>query len=375
MASSKHQLSLMEALGFQLALLRLSRDEPRSDANSPSEVSVKSVENLLGDLADHWRKNQADLATNTTTPDQIHKLARSDRDDWIGCLADHFLRLPKTERRHMLLSSDLIAPTLARIRERDRSVLVMLILLTHSSVVAPHQSKGKRDAAIRDVGRWLGSPISLEYADDMESFYEESIKKVTKSQRLKKRAVYGATGVAAMAVIGPFAAPAIGGAIGGLGSLSGVAATNAGLAALGGGSLATGGLGMAGGTALVTSLLSAGGAGASALVRPVKDVSPEELVADCATKICLARYFCIRERSSPPSIGSLAADVDANLAEASSNIKKMQEELDALPEGHEERKKELKGSKKDLNRKSSVLDSTKNALKEMATREGWSLDS
>lgn len=374
MESSKYELSLTEAFGFQLALLRLSRDEPRSDANSPSEVSVTSVENLLRDAANQWQTNQ--VATNPTTPEEVYQVARSDRDDWIGCLADHFLRLPETERQHVLLSSDLIAPTLARISERDRSVLAMLMLLTHVSVVAPHQSKGKRDAAIRDVGRWLGSPVSLEYADEMKSFYEESIKDVTKSQRLKKRVVYGTAGVAAMAIIGPFAAaPAIGGAIGSVGSLSGAAATNAGLAALGGGSLATGGLGMAGGTALVTSVLSAGGAGASALVRPVKDVSPEELVADCATKMCLARYFCIRERSRPPTIGSLAANVDANIEEARSNMKEVQNELDALPEGHDERKKELKSRKKDLNRKSSVLDSTKDALKDMAARESWSLDS
>src|SRR5699024_7779034 len=47
-------------------------------------------------------------------------------------------------------------------------------------------------------------------------------------------------------------APAIGGAIGTLGGLSGAAATSHGLALLGGGSLAAGGLGMAGGTAVVT---------------------------------------------------------------------------------------------------------------------------
>ena len=57
------------------------------------------------------------------------------------------------------------------------------------------------------------------------------------------------------AVLGPLsfvAAPAIGGAIGTLGGLSGAAATSHGLALLGGGSLAAGGLGMAGGTAVVT---------------------------------------------------------------------------------------------------------------------------
>lgn len=57
------------------------------------------------------------------------------------------------------------------------------------------------------------------------------------------------------AVIGPMssvAAPAIGGAIGTMGGLSGAAASSHGLALLGGGSLAAGGLGMAGGTAVVT---------------------------------------------------------------------------------------------------------------------------
>ena len=49
-----------------------------------------------------------------------------------------------------------------------------------------------------------------------------------------------------------FAAPAIGGAIGVWGGLSGAAATSHGLALLGGGSLAAGGFGMAGGTVVVT---------------------------------------------------------------------------------------------------------------------------
>jgi hypothetical protein len=50
------------------------------------------------------------------------------------------------------------------------------------------------------------------------------------------------------------AAPAIGGALGGLTGLSGAAAASHGLAMLGGGSLAAGGLGMAGGTAVVAAV-------------------------------------------------------------------------------------------------------------------------
>ncbi|MBS2936580.1 DUF726 domain-containing protein [Nocardioides sp. J2M5] len=68
--------------------------------------------------------------------------------------------------------------------------------------------------------------------------------------------VVGAMVVSA-AVVGPaawLAAPAIGGALGGMTGLYGAAATSHGLAMLGGGSVAAGGLGMAGGTAVVSAV-------------------------------------------------------------------------------------------------------------------------
>jgi hypothetical protein len=68
--------------------------------------------------------------------------------------------------------------------------------------------------------------------------------------------VVGAMVVSA-AVVGPaawLAAPAIGGALGGMTGLYGAAATSHGLAMLGGGSVAAGGFGMAGGTAVVSAV-------------------------------------------------------------------------------------------------------------------------
>jgi pimeloyl-ACP methyl ester carboxylesterase len=63
-------------------------------------------------------------------------------------------------------------------------------------------------------------------------------------------------GAGIVATGGAIAAPAIGGAVGGITGLSGAAAASKGLAFLGGGSLAAGGLGMAGGVAAVA--ISAG---------------------------------------------------------------------------------------------------------------------
>lgn len=66
---------------------------------------------------------------------------------------------------------------------------------------------------------------------------------------------------------GAIAAPAIGGAIGGLAGLSGAAATSHGLAVLGGGALAAGGFGMAGGsTVIAVGATLLGGAGGGVLV-------------------------------------------------------------------------------------------------------------
>ena len=106
----------------------------------------------------------------------------------------------------------------------------------------------------------------------------KSLPDITKWRLLTKRSgknmvkagkVVGGIGAVALVAtgVGAAVAPAIGGALGGLGGLSGAAATSHGLAVLGGGSLSAGGLGMAGGTAVVALTAGAlGGVGGGILV-------------------------------------------------------------------------------------------------------------
>jgi hypothetical protein len=88
----------------------------------------------------------------------------------------------------------------------------------------------------------------IEQWQDWLSFESRNLSKTTK--------VVGAV-VLTAAVVTPAAwaaAPAVGGALGGMTGLSGAAATSHGLAMLGGGSVAAGGLGMAGGTTVVSAV-------------------------------------------------------------------------------------------------------------------------
>lgn len=105
----------------------------------------------------------------------------------------------------------------------------------HSHEVPGFAKAGKRLARIDDYRDWL-------------EFDKLDLKKTTRILAL------GVGGAAIVAPAAFFAAPVIGGVIGGSfmgGGLSGAAAVSHGLALLGGGSLAAGGLGMAGGTAVI----------------------------------------------------------------------------------------------------------------------------
>ena len=105
--------------------------------------------------------------------------------------------------------------------------------------------------------------------------------------------------VLGLVVVAPaafFAAPAVGGAIGAWGGLSGAAATSHGLAVLGGGSLAAGGFGMLGGTAVVTAV--GGGIGgvmgagvATAYVRSDKSFGFEKLAQGDGPTVIFANGF------------------------------------------------------------------------------------
>ncbi|MDQ3095173.1 MAG: TMCO4 family protein [Actinomycetota bacterium] len=103
----------------------------------------------------------------------------------------------------------------------------------------------------------------------------------------------GLTVVAPMAL---FAAPAIGGAIGAWGGLSGAAATSHGLAFLGGGALAAGGFGMTGGTIVVAAggaaIGSAAGASvATSYVRSDKSFGFDKVADGDETTVIFANGF------------------------------------------------------------------------------------
>jgi hypothetical protein len=93
-----------------------------------------------------------------------------------------------------------------------------------------------------------------------------SLKAAEKSHsKLWRNVAIGVVLVAALAAGGAFAAPFIGGIIGGFMGFSGAAAVSAGLAVLGGGAVAAGGFGMLGGTVVIAAAFGAAGGGGALL--------------------------------------------------------------------------------------------------------------
>ncbi|SDH44218.1 DUF726 domain-containing protein [Agrococcus jejuensis] len=109
---------------------------------------------------------------------------------------------------------------------------------------------GEHRHEIRSFERANERYAGLDAIDDLRTFDAPNL------ARLTTTVIVAGAGVAVVAPMVFFAAPAIGGALGASGligpALSGAAASSHGLAFLGGGAIAAGGLGMAGGTAVVT---------------------------------------------------------------------------------------------------------------------------
>jgi len=157
------------------------------------------------------------------------------------------------------------------------------------------QAKKKKKGLVINIEKKIKfrNHFCLEHRGEMPDFskanstmnepseYKEIFK--AKHHNLSKATRVTTTSIATAAILATgayVAAPAIGGFVGGLTGLHGIAAVNHGLALLGGGSLASGGLGMAGGTAVISGLGAAIGSSLGAYVcnSYLKEVKDFEII-------------------------------------------------------------------------------------------------
>ena len=122
--------------------------------------------------------------------------------------------------------------------------------------------KATHEEGIRQLAEAFGVEPASAWADAVLAALKDAR---SAHSNLARNLIIGAGVVAAIALTGGLAAPAIGGLIGAAMGLSGAAAVSAGLAALGGGAVAAGGLGMVGGTVVIAGAFGAVGAGTSVL--------------------------------------------------------------------------------------------------------------
>lgn len=186
-----------------------------------------------------------------------------------------------------------------RLTQEDRAALVVIELAAFSpwgdnKILSRHESEWDMQlcqflaaAPVRSDG---------EQAERLIRCLREALDGLGRGRKLGRagKASVVAGGLVVGGLTGGWAAPAVGGMVGGALGYGGAAATNAGLALLGGGSLAAGGLGMAGGTALVTvGAGAAGGVGAGVGSLAVRLGTPEEEVAECAKLVVLVSEVVI----------------------------------------------------------------------------------
>ncbi|KJL35138.1 hypothetical protein RS86_00521 [Microbacterium azadirachtae] len=158
---------------------------------------------------------------------------------------------------------------------RPAGQLPVYVCQSCGSATLPCVAIGCANMAVRERGAINVPQFCAEHRHDISGFekaqgpfgelhdYEEYLEYEKPNLNMGVKIAVGSAVAVGIAIpLGFLAAPAIGGAIGGLGlfgGYSGAAATAHGLALLGGGSLAAGGLGMAGGTAVVAAVGAAVG--------------------------------------------------------------------------------------------------------------------
>jgi hypothetical protein len=162
----------------------------------------------------------------------------------------------KTYESHSLESMSYLRPRLSEIDDTAKGLAMLVELCACQPWFAMEHPKRLRDEPregfLEQVAILLGGDTTQEDVAEIDKIiYRRELKDWLKILI----PIIGGVGIGL--VTAGFAAPMIGGVIGGWMGLGGAAAVNAGLATLGGGSLAAGGLGMAGGTALI------GGVGAT----------------------------------------------------------------------------------------------------------------
>ncbi|MGC5248841.1 hypothetical protein ACPXB3_18170 [Gordonia sp. DT219] len=225
-----------------------------------------------------------------------------------------------------------LAPVLAgQVRDRSAALIVLVELLTFS----PWDDGSKWDKKSRVSSLELAATELAGLRDgDLKTMTEEfeSLMKALRRKSVRWGRVAAATVVGAGigVLTAGWAAPAIGGAIGGAMGLTGAAATSAGLAALGGGSLAAGGFGIAGGTLLLSGVGGFAFAGAAAAGTRFSPLASRTIAAEAVKLDLVARMVLADAPNRDEKIRRVVESLQETINDLSDRTKLLVDRIESL---------------------------------------------
>ena len=249
--------------------------------------------------------------------------------DWVPWEPERFEDRSIEEKVESFTNS---ASTLAgRVVERSASLVIVVELLTFS----PWDDGTQWDKKARQAGLELAASElgGLRDGDLQAATAEfESLMKALRRKSIKWGRVAAATAVGAGigVLTAGWAAPAIGGVIGGTMGLTGAAATSAGLAALGGGSLAAGGFGVAGGTLLLSGLGGFAFAGAAAAGTRFSSIASRTVAAEAVKLDLIARLVLADSPNRDEKMRRVVESLQETINSLSDRTKLLVDKIDAL---------------------------------------------
>lgn len=230
------------------------------------------------------------------------------------------------------LFSASVASELARAVDRRSRAMILLIELMTFNPWFPSLSwvNAARKEALQSATEQLGGASQDDFDSAVAEF--DALMKQLKRKSIKwgRVAAMSVVGLGVGVVTAGWAAPIVGGAIGGTLGLSGAAATSAGLAMLGGGSIAAGGFGVLGGTILVTGVSGVFAAGAAGATTRFSRIGAAAVVADAIKLDLLAKLVLADSQDRDQKLRRVAEGLQNRINDFSEKINLLSERIATL---------------------------------------------
>lgn len=333
---------------------------------APSEVAaVRALQTrmLLADL--HAESKRARVAHKTQALNRFvaeayGELVQHGSSDWFPDELDGFQSHSAEEQTEIFAGTAL--PLAAGVQKRSASLIVLVELITFS----PWSDGSRWDKKARESSLEVAATaLSGTDDDDLQTLTSEfeSLMKALRRKSIKWGRVAAATVIGAglgVATAG-WAAPAIGGAIGGTMGLTGAAATSAGLAALGGGSLATGGLGVAGGTMLLSGVGGFAFASAAAAGTRFSPLASRTIAAEAVKLDLVARVVLVDSPDRDEKMRRVVESLQESINSLSDRTRLLVDKIQSLKAEKSEADAENKRLRNEINTLKDELDEARAA--------------